>query len=358
MRWGFGTGDALRRSRGAWLDAAGWGPRETPWRELHREAGMRLRAYGGGAGGPLLLIVPAPIKRAYVWDLAPGRSVVRAALRAGFVVGLVEWTEPEDEKSQGLGLDDYADRMIGVALDALATTHDAQDVILVGHSLGGTLAAIFAALHPARVRGLVLIETPLRFGPGAGALGSLARAVPLGPEAVRAAFDPVPGSMISALGIAADPVEFVALRWQDALASATDPEAAATHMRILRWTLDELPMPAPLFADVAGRLCRDDEFFRGTLTVAGRRLLPGMLRAPVLAVLDPRSALVPPRAVLPFLDRTGARWTVLWHEEASHGVGLRHLGALVGRDAHRQLWPGILRWASGIGEPRPTSESH
>jgi polyhydroxyalkanoate synthase len=55
---------------------------------------MRLRGYGDDPTGPVFLIVPAPIKRAYIWDLAPGRSVVRAAQRAGFAVALIEWIEP------------------------------------------------------------------------------------------------------------------------------------------------------------------------------------------------------------------------------------------------------------------------
>jgi polyhydroxyalkanoate synthase len=52
----------------------------------------------------VLLLVPAPIKRPYVSDLAPGRSVVRRALVAGLNVGLLEWTGPEGDAA-GHGLD-------------------------------------------------------------------------------------------------------------------------------------------------------------------------------------------------------------------------------------------------------------
>jgi hypothetical protein len=114
---GFAWLDALRRSRGAWLDAAGFGPEEAPWREVLCRDGMRLRAYGEPTPGPVLLIVPAPIKRPYIWDLAPGRSVVRRALAAGCNVGLIEWVDPEGDAA-GRGLDDYADRLIGTALAA------------------------------------------------------------------------------------------------------------------------------------------------------------------------------------------------------------------------------------------------
>ncbi len=266
-------------------------------------------------------------------------------MAAGLNVGLLEWTGPEGDPA-GFGLDDCADRLIGAAVDALAALHGSDGALLAGHSLGGTLAAVFAALRPERVRGLALVEAPLRFGPDAGPLGALAAMAPSAPEAVRAALGPVPGSVLSALGVAADPVEFLPARWLDALASAADPEASATHLRVVRWTLDELAMPGRLFEEVAGRLCRDDAFARGAL--AGRPALPGRLRMPVLAVLDPLSRLVPPASVLPVLGQAGRAPTVLHHREDEAGAALRHVGALVGRAAHGRLWPAVLGWAGAV----------
>lgn len=344
--------DRLRRARGERLEALGWGAIETPWREVCRTGGMRLRAYGEGRGaGPVLLLVPAPIKRASIWDLAPGRSVVQHALAAGCHIGLIEWTEPEGDVVR-YGLEDYADRLLGAAVEVTARTHRTSRVLLAGHSLGGTFAAIFTALHPERVRGCVLLEAPLHFAPDAGALGSLVAAAPCGPEATSAALDVVPGSLLSALAVAADPSEFIGARWVDAMASAADPEAFGTHLRVLRWSLDELAMPAKLFEDVAGLLCRDDAFHRGSLTIAGRRVGPAQLDMPLLGVVDPDSVLVPPRSMIPFLERTAASWELRRHRETSAGVAFRHLGALIGRDAHRDLWPGILRWLSAVWSGR------
>jgi polyhydroxyalkanoate synthase len=66
--------------------------------------------------------------------------------------------------------------------------------------------------------------------------------------------------------------------------------------------------------------------------------------APLLAVVDPESDVVPPSSVVPFLDVLPERdWTLL-HYEGDTGVALRHVGVLVGRNAHRLLWPKILDW--------------
>ena len=77
------------------MDAVGLGPVETPSEVVASWPGVRLRAYADpGAGGPAVLIVPAPIKRAYIWDLVPWASVVRRCLDGGMLVHLAEWTPP------------------------------------------------------------------------------------------------------------------------------------------------------------------------------------------------------------------------------------------------------------------------
>src|SRR3954469_17538461 len=83
-----------------------------------------------------------------------------------------------------------------------------QRVLLAGHSLGGTLAAIFAALHPDRVRGLVLLEAPAKFGRAAGAFAPLVAVAPCA-GALRAILGDVPGSFLDIASIAASPASFV-----------------------------------------------------------------------------------------------------------------------------------------------------
>jgi polyhydroxyalkanoate synthase len=160
--------DDLRRWQGRLLECAGWGPIETPSRVVFSERGASLHAYTDNDRlGPVLVIVPAPIKRAYIWDLAPWASVVLQCVRNGLRVFLIEWTEPGAEE-QRFGLVDYADRLIRECLDAVELETGQRRACLAGHSIGGTLAAIFAALRPERVQALVLLEAPLHFGADAG----------------------------------------------------------------------------------------------------------------------------------------------------------------------------------------------
>jgi polyhydroxyalkanoate synthase len=249
----------------------------------------------------LLLSNPAPFKRAYIWDLLPEVSVVRRCLRRGLQVYLLESVLPSAE-DDGLGLADYADRLPSAALDEIAAETGRTAATLAGHSIGGTFAAIFASLHPERVERVALIDAPLAFREHGGLL---ARTVAASPHArlIRSMLgSPVPGSVMDLLSVSAVHDAFYWQRWSDLIASLTDPRALAIHLRVERWALDEFPLPGQLFEDVLELLYREDRFLRGTLTIVGQKTGIECLRAPVLAVINPASRVVPPSSILTELE--------------------------------------------------------
>lgn len=343
---GFDQLDSARRRTGRFLDALGAGPRSSPSDTVAERPGLRLRHFPGApSGGPAVLLVPAPIKRWYIWDLEPQVSVVARALAHGLDVHLVEWTEPGPAE-RDLGLEDYADRMLRACARVVAARTGQSRVLLIGHSLGGTLAAVFAARHPDLVRGIALLEAPLHFGTDAGAFAPL---VALAPPASRLhAGNAVPGSFLNVLSALADPVSFQAARYADLLASLGDRDRLATHLRVERWTLDEFPLPARLFDDVVERLYRRDEFASGTLSVTGRQVGPATLTAPVFTVVNPYSRVIPPESILPFHRAAAGTTKRLLRYRGDVGVAIQHVGVLVGRNAHRHLWPILLGWADGL----------
>jgi polyhydroxyalkanoate synthase len=354
--------DQLRRQQGQWLDALGYGPVQTPARTVLSTPALTLKAYDSPRNGsingrrpkgakaqPALLIVPAPIKRAYIWDIAPAASVVQACLRQGIAVYLIQWEHP-DVTAQQLGLADYADRGIAACLDAIAAERGPQPPFIAGHSLGGTLAAIFAALQPERLQGLLLLGAPLHFGPDTGIFESMLAQGPAAAE-LTAQLGNVPGSFLDQVCLLADPTAFFAAPWQDWLACAADSGASRLHLQVRRWTLDEMPLPRCLFEEVVEKLYRGNELSRGTLQVDGRRAAPQQISAPLLNVVERGSRLVPPQAVQPVHEKAASRnkeW--LWYD-GDQGVVLQHVGPLVGKQAHRTLWPRILEWLHAQHEP-------
>lgn len=330
--------DAVRRTRGQALETLGFGPRECGHALVASGPGWRLRAYGDGAGPPLL-IVPAPIKRAYVFDLAPAISVVRRLRDHGLCVRLLEWTPPTPG-AERQDLDAHVEA-IGAALAWVARERGgARAPILVGHSLGGTLAAVFAAHDPKAAGGLVLLGAPLCFGAGISPFrDALASMSGLPPGEATA----VPGSMLTLASVLASPRTFLWSRLADLRASLADPRAVELHLRVARWALDEVPLPRRLAEQILDWFYREDRFLRGTLPVKGRLVGPSDLSTPTLAAVDLADEIAPPSAVKPFLDAAPAASRLIEYPGEA-GVGLQHLALLVGRRAHRAVWPDIIAW--------------
>jgi polyhydroxyalkanoate synthase subunit PhaC len=342
--------DEMRRQVGRGLDTLGLGPQEMPHRIAAEFPGARLRAYQNQecGQGPVLLIVPATFKQAYIWDLLPPVSVVRRCRERGLRVYLLEWLIPTQQEDE-FGLAEYADSLIKEACGIIQAETGCSAPILAGHSLGGTFAAIFASLYPEHVGGLVLVDAPLAFGKDGGPLAQAVATIPHSRLIRRMAGSPVPGSVINALSIAAVPDAFQGQRVTDLAASLLDPRALAVHLRVERWTYDEFPLPGRLFEETLECLYRQDQFLTGTLRIGERQAGVASLCSPVMAVINPVGRIVPPRSMLKGLEAAPNLSFEVVEYTGDHGPLLQHVGPLVAPAAHERHWPKIIQWAHQVG---------
>ncbi|MGO9008027.1 MAG: alpha/beta fold hydrolase [Beijerinckiaceae bacterium] len=336
----FAFADNLRRAQANALDAFGLGPRECTFQVISSGPGWRLRDYAGPAAEPPLLIVSSPIKRPYIWDLTPSVSAVRYCLDHGLHVYLLEWTPPAAGNGHA-GLDEYIGQAIAACVTTISNTVHGTQPFLIGHSLGGALAAIFCAAEPHATRGLVLLSTPLCFEQASsGFRDALVSLVPSGlPET-----DVVAGSLLSHVSAAASPKTFLWSRWKDAALSLADPSALEIHARIERWSLDEVALPAKLVNQIVQWLYRENRLCRGTLSIGGRTLGPTSLQIPTLAIVNTGDEIAPLASIAPFIDKIENTDTRIIEYPGEVGVVLQHLGMLVGREAFARIWPQIISW--------------
>lgn len=334
--------DRSRQARGRMLERAGYGPQETASVVLHAETGLRVLRYGEAGAGPAVLLVPAPIKRSYIWDLAPQVSVVRRWLEHGYRVYLAQWLPVPDE-SEHFGLDDYGERLLDVCRRVAAADSGEQRMAVAGHSLGGILAAIYSCMHPEHVSATILLESPLHVEARSCCFTPLVKATPHARQ-VAGAFRQVPGVFLNMMSAIAEPQAFQYERIMDRWLSLANPAALANHMRVERWTHDEFPLPGRLFTDIVEEIYRNDAFMQGRLDIGGRRIGPGDLRAPLACVADPRSKLIPLQAMAAFHDAAASERKLLLRYEGDVGVNLQHVGVLVGANAHARIWPALFDW--------------
>jgi polyhydroxyalkanoate synthase len=233
-------------------------------------------------------------------------------------------------------------RAISECVSTITTEPKAAKPFLIGHSLGGTLAAAFSACEPRAIRGLLLlVGAPLCFRPGTNRFcDALVSMIP--PDLGEA--DIMPGSLLSHASAFASPGTFVWSRLMDAAMSIGDLRAPDVHARVERWALDEAPLQGRLIHQIAEWLYRENRFYRGTLAVLGTTVGPSCLDLPTLAVVTTADEVAPLASIEPFLAAMPTKDVSLIKYSGEIGVGLQHLGILVGRKAYERIWPNIIAW--------------
>jgi len=334
----FGVSDIIRRTQGDVLGAFGLGPIECPYQTIRARSYWRLRDYGGRHESRPLLIIAAPIKKPYIWDLTPSTSAVCLCLRQGLHVHLLEWT-PASPPAGNYGIDDCM-LAISEAVETITNAAQRAKPYVIGHSLGGTLAAIYGSYLSDGIGGLVLLSAPLCFQASESHFRDAL--ITLVPREISDS-DPFPGSVLSYASAMASPGTFIWSRLLDAVISVADPLAMEIHARVERWALDEAPLPGKLVHHIIDWLYRENRFCRGALQIREKFIGPSSLSVATLAVVNTVDDVAPAISVKPFADAMAEKVHIIEYA-GERGVCLQHLGILVGRQARAHVWPEIMSW--------------
>jgi polyhydroxyalkanoate synthase len=250
----------------------------------------------------------------------------------------LEWVSASSHAGN-YGIDEYV-LAISEAVTTIAAIAKGAKPYMIGHSLGGTIAAIYGAFQPETIKGLVLLGAPLCFEPSKGQFRDAL--ISLVPRKIPED-EPFPGSLLSHASALASPTTFIWSRLMDAALSIGDPLAMDIHARVERWALDEIPLPGKLMRQTIDWLYRENRFCRGNLKIHEKFVGPHGLSAPTLMVINTADQIASTASVIPFTEKMTTKTQIIQYP-GEVGVCLQHLGILVGRQAQATVWPDILSW--------------
>ena len=282
---------------------------------------------------PLLLVMP-PTNRGYIFDLAPGNSLVEFLLQGGFDVYMLDWNPPRADEHD-LGLDAYVTDFVAGAMARVRADSGEARVTLVGYCMGGVLALLYAALHPDDgPSSLACFTTPADFTQ-MGPLSALTDNPSFDAAAIVDAGGNVPVDIIYATFNLMQPIARLlgTMRLGDNLA---DAEFVRSYRLIDRWSADLLPLAGRFFHDIT-RLMRAGPLARG-LVVDGCTIDLAAITVPFLHVLAEHDQIVPYAASSPLLTQIGSPD----RQEIILKGG--HVSVLAGTSASARLWPYFDRW--------------
>ena len=313
----------------------GQAPREIIW--THRGTTLyRYRSSRREHAIPVLLVF-ALINRPEIFDLRRGNSFVEFMLAEGFDVFLVDWGIPDEEDSD-MGLAEFVcDELHWAVRETLRTCHE-DELTLLGWCIGGTLCAMYCALHPAAaVRNAVLLTTPI--DPSRSLYARWVGHDEFDVDFVAERYRVVPGSGIDFANKLMKPVTNYVTTYRRLFQSILDgSDPRESYQAMSKWVADNPPFPGRAYREWITWMYKENRLVGGRLWLRGERVDLRRIEQNLLVVTADADHIAPPDGTVPLLDLVSSEDVT--HLDRRGG----HIGLMAGSKAKHEIWPEIADW--------------
>lgn len=310
---------------------------------------------------PLVLVPPLGVTTE-TFDLMPQRSLVRYLVACGFKVYLVDWGKPGKEHAH-LGLLDYADDMMSVALEKVRRHSGSKELSLFGWCMGGLLCLFHQGLAKDKhIRNIVTVASPIDLETGKGVISAVAGVAQAldGPAQLVSNYsnlrlntlDParisLPDWATTIVFKLTDPVGSVTTYW-DLVTRLWDREFVESHSTTSDYLNNMLRYPGGVLKDMAGGVLSGNQLATGKLQIRDKVAEIDTIKCNLLSFAGKTDALVPPEVAersVEIVASTDKEFRV-----APGG----HMGVIIGSKAQSAVWAETAEWlAPRSGKKRPT----
>jgi len=321
---------------------------QTPSEVVYAENKLRLLRYVPVVERPApvpLLVVPSPLYRYSVLDLVPGSSLVGYLVRQGIDVYLLDWGTPGRE-DRYVTFDQYINSYLRRAVQRVRrhmraerqgeTPDDPEGINLLGYSLGGTMTAIFTALHGRYVADLVQLVAPVNFH-DEGLISQWTRKSRFNVDLVVDTLGSMPVELMRAsfrmLKPTAQIVQKITLATQ-----LGDGQALHDFMALQSWITDDMPFLGEAYRKYIKDCYQENYLVQGKLLIGGERVDLARIECPLLTIVATDDPICPPSSA------TVLNNLVSSSDKEVLEVPDGHIGGIAGQNAARYLWPRLAEW--------------
>src|SRR5918998_1421143 len=234
-----------------------------------------------------ILLVYALINRPYVLDLVPGNSFVEFLVGEGFDVYLLDWGIPGDE-DKDMDVEHYILDYLPRAVKKVLKTSGAEELTLFGYCMGGTMAAMYAALFPEGLKNLILLTAPVSFPRDEIGLFSLFTSEKyLDPDLMADAFGNIPSDTVDTGMQMLKPVTNYVGTYVNMWERIFEQKPMETWLAMNKWVNDGPPFPGATFRQWISEFYQQNKLARGEIVLRGRHVAPGGSQPSSKVVWDP-----------------------------------------------------------------------
>jgi polyhydroxyalkanoate synthase len=313
-------------------------PREVVW--THRGTTLyRYRSSRREHAIPVLLVF-ALINRPEIFDLRPGNSFVEFLLTEGFDVFLVDWGVPGEEDSE-MGLAEFVCDELHWAVRETLLSSGEEELTLLGWCIGGTLCAMYCALHPVgAVRNAILLTTPI--DPSDSLYARWVGHDEFDVDLIADSYSAVPGAGIDMANKLMKPVTNYVTTYRRVFQSILDgKDPRVGYQAMAKWVADNPPFPSRAYREWITWMYKENRLVAGRVRLRGERVDLTRIEQNLLVVTADADHIAPPAGTVPLLDLVSSEDVT--HLDRPGG----HIGLMAGSKAKHEIWPELADWLSG-----------
>ncbi len=313
----------------------GSSPRDVVW--THRATTLyRYQSSCREHAIPVLLVF-ALINRPEIFDLRQGSSFVEFLLAEGFDVFLVDWGVPDEEDSE-MGLAEFVCDELHWAVRETLRAAGEEELTLLGWCIGGTLCAMYCALHPVgAVRNAVLLTTPI--DPSESLYARWVGQDDFDVDLIADSYRAVPGSGIDWANKLMKPVTNYATTYRRLFQKILDGEdPRVNYQAMAKWVADNPPFPSRAYREWITWMYKENRLIAGRLWLRGERVDLARIEQNLLVVTGRADHIAPPGGTVQLLD-------LVLSEDVTHlDRPSGHIGLMAGSQAKHEIWPELAAW--------------
>lgn len=329
-------------------------PGVTPSEVVYEIERVRLLHYK--AQGPVkyrtpLVFVYALINRPYILDLKQGKSVVEHFVRAGFDTYLIDWGVPT-HADRHQTLDDYINGYMMDIFEFIRERNNVDQISTVGYCMGGTMSAMFTALHQKMVKNLILMAAGIDFSTREGLINLWGDAKYFDVDKFVDTLGNCPAEFLQASFLMLKPIGNLIEKPVSLFEKIEDENFVDDYMHMETWLNDNIPVPGEAYREFIKFLYQQNLLVRGQMPIGKHIVNLQHITCPVLNLMASKDDLVPAASSQPFTELIGSK------DKKMIVFPAGHIGLAVGSKAQKELWPQVCDWLGERSDPARKGNGH
>jgi polyhydroxyalkanoate synthase len=311
----------LEKTRDILSAAGNIGVGETPYEVLIEKRAYRLLHYqqmvSKTARTPIL-VVYALINRSYVLDLQSDKSWIRSLLSQGFDVYLIDWKAPT-AADKYVSFDDYVNCYIDDCVEAVLKKNKVEKLTLHGYCMGGTMSAMYAALHQDNVRNLAVIAPVIDGHKDFTVIANLAKNMDV--DKMLQVIGNLQSEQLYALYLTLKPFKQGINKYLNLLQNVNNEQFVGNFLRLEKWLYDTPPIAGETFRQWISDIYQKNLLVKNELKLGDKIVDLSTIKVPLLNIIADEDHLVSPQCSAPLNDAVSSTDKRLMRFHTGH-VGL------------------------------------